>query len=141
MLSLLDVAHRHVATWYVIFTEREGPRIWNRFIRKDFGHVYLVRPVQYGPELSDVMWLKFEPGLEAVELDIEHSPTPPWGRDIAQRVVAAPRSRVVRDWFHVGPMTCVELAKAVLGIRSFWTRTPYQLYKYIAARNGVLLSR
>lgn len=45
-----------------------------------------------------------------------------------------PRYRV-RTIF--APWTCVEAAKALLGIRAWWVLTPYQLYKYCEAHNGV----
>src|SRR5262245_13322116 len=37
----------------------------------------------------------------------------------------------VREPFHIGPITCVDLAKAVLCIRKPLIRTPYQLYRYL----------
>lgn len=37
----------------------------------------------------------------------------------------------IREPFHIGPITCVDLAKAALGIRAPLVRTPYQLYRYL----------
>jgi hypothetical protein len=44
----------------------------------------------------------------------------------------------VREWFSFGPPSCVETCKNALGINSFWTRTPFQLYQYIKRRGGIL---
>lgn len=37
----------------------------------------------------------------------------------------------VREPFMFGPVTCVEMAKAVIGIRAVFVRTPYQLFKHL----------
>jgi hypothetical protein len=143
-LSLLDLAGRDVSWWYVIFCDSEEPRWWIQRLKKNFRHVQLWRPVQFGPALHEKFWLVVDPGLEHVDTKIDWNPTPPWERaaDItAMRVQAAVRKKKVRDYFFFGPITCVELAKAQLGICSAWVRTPWQLAKYLRAHKHTLILR
>lgn len=44
--------------------------------------------------------------------------------------VVVNRSMRMRYRWMLGPMTCVELVKHLLGIRC-WALTPYQLYRYL----------
>jgi hypothetical protein len=144
VLSLLDFAGRDPSWWYVIFMDRENPRWWNTLLKPGYQHVQLWRPVQYGPALDEKFWLVVDPGLEHVDTKIDWSPQPPWEREAgitAMRIDVAVRAKKVRDYFFFGPVTCVELAKAHLGIRSAWIRTPWQLAKYLRARRHTLVLR
>lgn len=143
-LSLLDLAGRDHSWWYVLFMDRENPRWWNRFLKPGYQHVQLWRPIVYGPGTTDKFWLVVDPGLEHVDTKIDWHPQPPWERDAtitAMRIDVAVRSKKVRDYFFFGPLTCVELAKAHLGICSTWMRTPWQLAKYLRARSYTLVLR
>lgn len=112
-------------------------------MKQGFRHVELVRPVQYGPGVKDVMWLQLLPTFETLDVEISMDPRPPWEicpQSTVQKVTAVRKMPSVREWFHVGPVSCVEVAKFALGIKSFWVNTPYQLYKYIQRRNGVIIN-
>lgn len=90
------------------------------------------------------MWLHILPTFEMLDAEVALDPTPPWTRCPESTVVKVTASRPlghVRQWFHLGPMSCVEIVKNALGINAFWVRTPYQLYRYINRRNGVITSR
>lgn len=140
-VSLLDMQGRSATRWYAVYMNRENPRWWNFFLKKGFQHIELWRPVQYGPESRDLFWMVIDPGLEYLEAEIHFDPTPPWRRSneyTVQHVMGLCRVKKVRDWFHLGPVTCVEMAKMCIGVRSFWVRTPWQLYKYIDRRGGKL---
>lgn len=144
MLSLLDLAGRDVVSWFVVFMNRENPRWWNRWLKPGFQHVQLWRPVQYGPADDEKFWLVVDPGLEHVDTHIDWNPQPPWEREAnltSMYVNVAVRSKRVRDYFFFGPVTCVELAKAHLGICSTWIRTPWQLAKYLRAHRHSLVLR
>lgn len=143
-VSLLDVAGKATTQWYAVYMNRENPRWWNRYLKVGFQHVQMWRPVRYGPGMRDVFWIVIEPCLEFLDAGVVFNHTPPWqygGGVTVQRCVAACPMQKVRDWLHIGPITCVEMAKACLGIRSFWVRTPWQLYKYLNKRGGLLLKR
>lgn len=139
--SLLDTGGYRVVDWYVVYRERPAFRWWTKLMPHGFRHVELWRRAPYGPALSDAQWLVLYPCFEFLEADIVNDPTPPWVRDptcTVQKVTATRRLTTVRDWFHMGPMTCVEYVKAALGIRAFFIRTPHQLYKYIQARDNYI---
>lgn len=137
-LSLLDTAGRQHVQWYVLYQDEENEEWWNRFLKRGFRHVQIWKPVQFGPTLADRFWLVVDPGMEHVEAYIDHDPMAPWDRITGLTVQAVetmvPMKRV-REYFFIGPITCVEIAKAHLGIRSPFIRTPWQLYKHIRKNN------
>jgi hypothetical protein len=144
--SLLDFAGRRVLTWYVVYRCRPGLRWWSRLQKQGFRHVECWRPYSYGPGVRDVMWLTIHPTFEFLEADIDMDPRAPWERDptcTVQRVTASRTPMAVRDWWQVGPASCVEYVKAALGIgiAGLFIRTPWQLYKFIARRNEQIHSR
>ena len=143
-LSLLDTPGYKVREWYVVYHKRDFHHWWGRFLKPEFRHVELARPLQYGPAVSDVLWLQVLPTYEMLDAEICTDSRPPWVRcpgAIVQKVTAARLLDTLRSWWDMGPPTCVEIVKAALGIRAFWVRTPYQLYKYINRRNGVIISK
>ncbi len=144
MTSLFDLPGKRWARWHVVYLETPAPRFWKPFLERGFYHVQLWREERFGPDVNDVMWLVIDPGLECAFAHVVMDPTPPWvaqpNEYKVQCVETLTSAQRVRDWFHVGPVTCVELAKAFLGIRAFFVRTPFQLFKYIRAR-GYRLSR
>lgn len=142
-LSLLDVGALDTANWHVIYMNRAVDYWWARRLKDGFQHCWLAKPVSYGPELTDVMWLRIDPCLPFVHADVFFQAQPPWVLDHSMTVqrVSCARPMTVRDWFSVGPPSCVEIAKAFLGIRKFWLRTPWQLYQFIRERGGVIVSR
>lgn len=137
MISLLDMADRQWACWYLVYFETPLPRFWKPFLKKGFYHVQLWRPERFGDRPKDVMWLVVDPGLDCANAHAVFDPVPVWEKEpgcTVQRVECAIGSKKVREWFHVGPVTCVEIAKAFLSIREPFVRTPWQLYKHIRAR-------
>jgi hypothetical protein len=142
-LSLLDTAGMRTAHWYVVYHDRPVHRWFFSWLKPGFFHVELARPIYYGPGINDVAWLHVLPMFEMLDAELATDPRPPWERcpDAAvQKVVAMRPLGRVREWFHIGPISCVEAVKWALGIKAFWVRTPWQLYKYIARRNGVIKS-
>lgn len=130
--------------WYLVYHRSTENRWWNRYLDPALQHVQLWRPVSYGPRISDTLWLLFDPGMECVVVDAVFRPDPPWSGNSAltvQRVLAVCTEKRVRNWFSFGPITCVEIAKACLGLNSMWLRTPRQLHTYVAKHRGVLISR
>ncbi len=142
-LSLLDTSNAKIRDWYVCYFPRV-PHYWfAKYLKQGFRHVELARPIQYGPELSDTIWLHVIPTFETLDAEVSLDPTPPWVRcpsATIQHVRVAKRLNKLRSWWDMGPPTCVEYVKAALGINAFFVRTPFQLYKYIAKRGGVITS-
>src|ERR1700676_3320174 len=122
-LSLLDLAGSKVREWYVVYHPRPAPRWWGKFLNPHLRHVELTRPVQYGPSLSDVMWLLVVPTYEMLDVELSFDPRPPWVRcpsAAIQKVTAARPLNTVRSIWEMGPQTCVDVVKMALGIRAFW---------------------
>lgn len=142
--SLLDLDGKMVREWWVVYHSRQWVRWWGKYLHPEFRHVELTRPVQYGPGISDVMWLQVIPTYEMLDAEISMDPRPPWTRcpnSTVQKVTAIRPFGTLRSWFDFGPPTCVEVVKMALGIRAFWVRTPLQLFKYIQRREGVVVTR
>ena len=141
-ISLLDFAKEdRVVEWWVAFHPRTPHFFWAAWLKQGFRHVEMFKPYYYGPTLRDCVWLVFRPNFEILENHIEFDPTPPWERypeATFVRVKVLVKSWRVRQWFHFGPPSCVESVKNALGISKFWIRTPYQLYKFLKRRGGVL---
>jgi hypothetical protein len=142
-LSLLDTAGSKTREWYVCYFPRTPYYRVAHLWKQGFRHVELTRPLQYGPKPSDVMWLNLLPTFETLDVEVSYDPRPPWVKVpevTIQKVTAVRHTPSVREWFHVGPVSCVEIAKFALGIKSFWIYTPWQLYKHIDRRGGVIIN-
>jgi len=141
-LSLLDLTEgQRLFEWYAVYHWREPYYQWSKLFKQGFRHVELWRPEYYGPGINDLIWLVLRPTFEILESQIDLDPTAPWlrfPRCTVQKVQVISEKYKMRQWFHIGPLSCVETVKNALGINSFWIRTPYQLYKYIKRRDGVL---
>ncbi len=139
--SLLDTEDKVTATWCVAYLDGEVSRWWTRHLKPGFQHVQLWGRVAYGDAHDEAFWVLVDPDLELVRTCIHFDPTPPWQRPGISHTqivrVARPRGKV-REWFSFGPLSCVEVVKAYLGVSSWRIRTPYQLHEYIRGRNFVL---
>ena len=142
-LSLLDTADKRIAEWFLVYHHREPYYRLAHLLKPGFRHVELCRPIQYGPALTDVMWLEVYPNFEMLSVDVNMDPRPPWERcseATIQKVTAARKTPSMRTWWMFAMPSCVEVAKHCLGINSFWLRTPWQLYKYVNRRGGVVIN-
>lgn len=143
-LSLLDTADSRVREWYLVYHHRD-PHYWfTNYLKPGFRHVELTRPVYFGPNVEDVVWLNVLPMFEMMDVDISTDPRPPWVKcpgSTVQKVTTIQPFYKVRSWLDAGPSTCVEVVKIALGIRAFLVRTPYQLYNYVHGRNGIIDGR
>jgi hypothetical protein len=141
-VSLLDLRDDvRLAEWYIVYYARTPYFKFTEWLKQGFRHCDLWRPHQFGPATTDVLWLRLKPTFEILESYIDFDPSPPWVRHpdaTVQKVQTLSKAYRVREWFSIGPPTCVETCKNALGINSFFTRTPWQLYQYIKRRDGVI---
>ena len=118
--------------WYVVFTPAEKLHWWDRFFRlkQGFNHVFALR-------WDGFNWLLFDPHAAFTEVTVLPvfsrralpSLVPP-GATILE--VEAFRCKTwVRGRWWIGPMTCVEQIKALLGLQVGFVWTPYQLHQYL----------
>lgn len=142
--SLLDTVGMKTTEWWLAYHDQVAHFRFMEWLKPGFRHVELTRSVRYGPALSDVLWLSVLPTVEMLDAEIGFDPKPPWVRcpgSTFQRVRAAHPVGSMRQWWHFGPLSCVEIAKMALGINAFFVRTPWQLYQYIQRRDGAITSR
>lgn len=120
---------RHVADWWLAF---RATKMWyGRFLEPGFGHVSALTYV------SD-RWVYYDPGSDYHQIEVIDAPEArPYdllpGCKLV-RVVAQRRREVHRYPWFLGPVTCVESIKALLGIDHPWLWTPHQLYRYCRAQ-------
>ena len=121
--------------YYVVCTEGARKYWWDRFLRPGYRHCYVLI-------WEGAVWLWVEPTIRRTTVAIldwydERSPAY-WVDDPAARIFQAwpeeLRDGQMRAPFIWGPVTCVEGVKALLGIRSFWLWTPWQLAQHLRKR-------
>lgn len=141
-ISLLDLTPgQRYFEWLVVYYPRTPYFFWAGLLKQGFRHCELWRPYKFGPSESEQIWLRLTPTFEILESELDFDPRPPWVRFpgvTCQKVQVLSPAYKVRQWFHLGPITCTELCKSALGINSFWMRTPYQLYRYLLKHDGVI---
>lgn len=126
--SLLDTAGRFPVEWWLVYSDTDRAHWWNRWLRPQFRHVCAYRR-------DGRVWLAVLPNAEFVDVHVLRTDAEPWPSDATvQRVVALRVEGIIRSRLFVGPITCVEHMKALLGIRDWRVRTPYQLYRYCRRR-------
>jgi hypothetical protein len=127
MISLVDSVNAFlVDVWLVFYDVPRGYRFW-RWMKPGFNHVEVWR-------LDRGAWARVDPCLELLNAEVYLKP--PWETGLFPgakflRYTKLVKLGGIREPFMLGPITCVELVKAVLGIRTVFIRTPYALYKYL----------
>jgi hypothetical protein len=122
--------------YVVVFRELPNRRSWLwRCLKPCFQHVELWREVTPGA------WLRLDTALEFLSVEVYGDPPEtlllPDSDIVTLRYVGEIPDGKIRQPWRTGPVTCVELAAAFLGVRLPWyVRTPYQFYKFLRKRNG-----
>ena len=129
--TLLDTAGRWPTEWWLVYRniDARGPvtRALSKVLKPGFQHVQALRR-------DGRVWVAVYPHIEFVDVHLLRSdgtPSQLYPDCTIQHVVAMRDHGRMYSTFHVGPWTCVEVIKSLLGIRSPWLRTPWQLYRYI----------
>lgn len=143
-LSLFDTAGLKTRTWYVVYHHREPYYWFTKFLKPGFRHVEAAQEVRFGPEDHERVWLNLLPTFELLDVEISTDPRSLQEKcptSTVQKVTTLQPLTKVRSWFDIGPPSCVEVIKMALGIRAFFVRTPWQLFRYIQRRGGVIDGR
>lgn len=129
MVSLLDTAGKLPVDVWLVFRDlpdwRTRSPLW-RLLKPGFQHVEAWRH-------DDGIWIRIEPCFEF--LTTEAHVVPPWEflpASVHPTFLQVKRwvpQHALREPFFFGPWTCVEIVKAVIGLRAPFVRTPWQLYK------------
>ena len=123
--------------WYVVFCEADERTWWDRLFRTPvgFSHVYALRWDGWN-------WLAFNPGAAFTDVAIG-----PGTSENALKSLVEPDATVIeveafrqvdklRGGWWVGPMTCVEQIKALLGLPGGWVFTPWRRSSRSSAASG-----
>ena len=137
-VSLADLAYQHNVDYFVAFVELDHKhlptsrsRIWNIF-KEGFRHVEVWKRVE---SAMGIVWLRFDTAIELIQFEIHVRPPQEVLAHLNPTVIRVQRrvpTGFMREGFFFGPITCVELTKAFLGVRNFFVRTPWQLYKFLS---------
>lgn len=129
-LSLLDLEGCDPIKYTVVYSPRTSTSAWwTAGLEEGFAHVEVWRRIEPG------FYHVIQPFCDYIALGVVEAEPYQLGGDY-QEVTA--RRRMGRPIFPVGLKTCVSLVKAVLAVHAPLVITPYQLYKYIKDRNGVV---
>lgn len=133
-VSLVDLEYCHSIDVWAVFVDMDENHLrvarspfW-RWLRPGFQHVEIWKP------LPIEGWLRIDTSVEAAVP--QYFKGPPWEqlKRLNPTSIRVRRSVTNGKWrnpFFIGPVTCVETAKAFLGVASLFIRTPYQLYKFL----------
>jgi hypothetical protein len=126
-LSLLDLEDCNPIQYVVVYSPHsETSAWWTRPLQPRFAHVEVWRRIEPG------FYHVIQPFCDYVALGVVEAEPAGYFQNVTAR------RRMGRALSPIGLKTCVSLVKAVLAIRAPWVITPYQLYKYIAHRKGVV---
>jgi len=125
--GLLDTIDRFPVEWWLVYSEAHRPFWWNRFLAPGFRHVSAYKR-------DGRLWVAFIPSGEFLDVRVMRTDHEPWLDDAptaVQRVTIMRRGGAIRSRFYIGPVSCVEHVKALLGFRAPFVQTPHQLYRYV----------
>jgi hypothetical protein len=109
----------------VIFRTAQYKKWINAILKPGFSHVCIVIHKHNADILVD-------PRIGYTETNV-YLPNSDWSI-LGKTVRVTRRAKIGKLRGVVGPLNCVEQAKAFLGINKWWIFTPYQLYKEL--KNG-----
>ncbi len=118
---------------YVVFVA-ETEIWWLRLLKQGFRHCFIVMR-------RDDQWVIFDPLAHQLLIDIvadEPGIDPViWYTGLGHKVVPCTLTSAAAKVAPVGPFTCVEAVKRVLGIHCRKMLTPWQLYRYLVEQGTI----
>lgn len=121
---------RHAWRVWVVFDNNAD--MWLcRYLQSGFRHCYVLYH-------DGNTWVSLDPTANYLDVSVHGHLSadfdlPNWLRSHGYTVIPARLRRGDKRPFHPAPFTCVEMAKRFLGLRSWRTVTPFQLYKRLMA--------
>ena len=116
--------------WSIVFSNAKGETIITPFLQDGFQHCYAMKRTEGG-----LMWHIVDCSRSHLIVSLETVDKYPHPRAYAGRdSVIIPVSATIdvkKMRGTLGIFNCVEVVKAVLGIKETWIWTPYQLFKYL----------
>lgn len=124
----------HEIDWWIVFTDSGRWNVWDVFTSKGFRHCFAFRWDGYN-------WILIDPlgsWLEVQVMPYTHEDNVPQMMiELGHKVLYVKKNRENRFILR-GIMTCVNIMKHLLGVKSWWIITPKQLYNYLVRENYVV---
>jgi hypothetical protein len=120
----MEVGKKHAHALIVFCDSRRTPL--TSWLHVGFAHCFVCVFVNNHWVICDAL---FDKTTLAVVERVQSSDLVKWYRERGHTVAEATLAEMSPKWGLLGPYTCVESAKRILGIRAPWTLTPWQLYR------------
>ena len=114
---------------FIIFTQSKCKSWIMKFIKKDFSHVFAMKKSPGGQ-----FWIVIDAIHSYLDCDIvlvEKYPHPRLYVDTEAVILPVKAKIGTESRWSFCVFNCVEVVKALLGVKAFWVWTPWQLYKYL----------
>ena len=126
----MDQAAKETVEYFVVFKKTELKHWIFRFLDSEIQHVYAMRKSE-----GEQFWIIIDPlrshtQVKMVLVDDYPHPRCYTGEDAVIVPVKSTIDAKTNRWT-LCMFNCVEVVKSLIGIRSFWTFTPYQLFKLL----------
>lgn len=115
--------------YWVVFTDSTAGNWMVRMLKAPFQHVYAIKKSEGG-----YFWIEINPRCAATDItthlvsDYPHIRMLVKPDDVVLHVKCVIKEQ---ERWTLCIINCVEVVKSLMGIRSFWTFTPWQLYRYL----------
>ena len=124
------------AEWMIVFCKAKGTNIVTPFLQEGFTHCYAMKKSEGG-----LMWHIVDSMMSHLTIEMQTVDNYPHARAYAGRdaVILPVTAKIDINKMRgtLGIFNCVEVVKALLGIKETWVWTPYQLFKYLkGCENG-----
>ena len=126
----MDDSEQYSQHWYVVFRKTKLNHWVFRWLDSEFHHVYAVKESEGGE-----FWMVVDAKNSCTEVNLLSKIDYPHIRCVAPDSVILSIKAIIQpnNYRHtLCIFNCVEVVKSLLGIRSFWCITPYQLYKRLS---------
>ena len=127
----MDQSTKITEEWYVVFTKTKLRHWVFNYLQTEFQHCYAVKSSP-----GDEFWIIVDSKNSYTDVTIKSKMDYPHIRELAPNCVILSIKAIMdpTDYrYTLCVFNCVEVVKALLGIRSFWCWTPYQLYKRLVS--------
>ena len=122
----MSLDNQIIEEWYVCFKDVPNKHWVQRFLNKGFRHCYAFKESPGGKFIILVEPMRSHLDIDIVPLNKENFTKM---TDCNKFVKVIVQYDLNKDRGHFCRFSCVEVVKSLIGVKSFWTFTPYQLYK------------
>lgn len=122
----MSLGNEVVEEWFVCFKD-VGRKHWvQKFLKTGYQHCYAFKTSPGGQFLVIAEPMRSHLDIDIVQLNDDNLNKL---LDCTEYVQVVVSYDLTKDRGHFCRFNCVEVVKSLIGLKSFWTFTPYQLYK------------